>query len=726
MRCFTRTNGAAGKAANLNHALGRTSGEFIVTIDADHVAVPDLAEETLGYLADPQVAFVCTYQRFRLAKRDVLNSREPFFYTVIQPAKDTSGCPISCGNATVYRRGALTSIGGFSEWNFVEDLHTSYRLHAAGWTSVYHPRPVTTGMTPETAAGYLAQRQRWAMDTLRLLFRDSPLFRRGLRWSHRLHYTQTACSYFIGWQQLAFVGAALGYAFARLSLVNAPDQGAYLVHAVPYMLGIFAFLILAQRGVAAAVRAVQVLLFTAPTFAAATMRVLAGRRPSRSTSRKHRERRFSRHLLAPSALLGGLVLGLVHLLRGDGPPVSAIALFWVAVLALLLAGPVAAVTWRPHGSAGLRVGLRTAIATVAALASVPAMTVAPTPALWADTPVVPGTFVVRGTDPPQPRPPGPRRLLPPASGAYFGVTSSGQLGPPTAAARQTRGKVHIIQWFQQWRSNEVRLRRDWLDAVDRAGAVPMIVWEPWKRRSDGGPDPEQKGASVAAIGSGRYDAYIKEWARGLAAYRRPVLIKFMHEMNGWWYPWSIGANGNTPAGFVQAWRHVHDVFRRAGATNVSWVWSLNTEWGFTNLRHPPTAYYPGDAYVDWVGFSGMNWGNTQSWSTWTSAATVFQGDYQRLCAFNRPLMISEIATAQRGGDHARWVTETMNHVRRYYPRVRAVVWFSNRHSPTVDFRLGKRGEQALGRTLADPYWRPPTRIAPLDARPPISTQRPPP
>jgi hypothetical protein len=54
------------------------------------------------------------------------------------------------------------------------------------------------------------------------------------------------------------------------------------------------------------------------------------------------------------------------------------------------------------------------------------------------------------------------------------------------------------------------------------------------------------------------------------------------------------------------------------------------------------------------------------------------------------------------------------------------VWFSNRHSPTIDFRLGKRGEQALGRALTDPYWRPATRVAPLDARPPISAQRPPP
>jgi hypothetical protein len=336
------------------------------------------------------------------------------------------------------------------------------------------------------------------------------------------------------------------------------------------------------------------------------------------------------------------------------------------------------------------------------------------------------SFAARAAIPLAPAPLAARRLLPPASGAYFGVTSSGQRTAPIAAARPWSGKVRIVQWFQQWRSNEVRLRRDWLDSVDRAGAIPMIVWEPWRRRPDGADDPTQAAASVAAIGSGRYDPYIRAWARGLAAYRRPVLIKFMHEMNGWWYPWSVGINGNTPAGFIQAWRHVHDLFRAAGATNVSWVWSLNTEFGFDRDRYPPTAYYPGDAYVDWVGFSGMNWGTTQPWSSWTSADTFFRADYERLRAFGRPLMITEVATVQQGGDQAEWVTQTMDLFRRSYPAVRAVVWFSNRHSPSIDFRLGKRGERALGRTLTNPYWRPRLRVAPLDARPPMSGQRPPP
>ena len=53
----------------------------------------------------------------------------------------------------------------------------------------------------------------------------------------------------------------------------------------------------------------------------------------------------------------------------------------------------------------------------------------------------------------------------------------------------------------------------------------------------------------------------------------PIALSFGHEMNGNWYPW--GTAQTTAAEFVAAWRHIHDVFARAGATNVIWVWNPN-------------------------------------------------------------------------------------------------------------------------------------------------------
>ncbi len=122
---LTRTTGQRGKAANLNHGLATSSADFVATIDADHRTHADLGDRMLGHFADPRVAYVQAAQAFEPSP-EVLNNRQEFFYRWLQPAKDAAGAAISCGSGVVYRRAALDDVGGFSEWNIVEDLHTSY------------------------------------------------------------------------------------------------------------------------------------------------------------------------------------------------------------------------------------------------------------------------------------------------------------------------------------------------------------------------------------------------------------------------------------------------------------------------------------------------------------------------------------------------------------------------------------------------------------------------
>jgi mannan endo-1,4-beta-mannosidase len=71
-------------------------------------------------------------------------------------------------------------------------------------------------------------------------------------------------------------------------------------------------------------------------------------------------------------------------------------------------------------------------------------------------------------------------------------------------------------------------------------------------------------------------------------------------MNGHWYPW--GTQKTKTKDFVAAWRHIHDVFAKAGATNVIWTWTPNV---VNYLRQSPLKpYWPGPGYVDWVGIDG--------------------------------------------------------------------------------------------------------------------------
>jgi len=110
-----------------------------------------------------------------------------------------------------------------------------------------------------------------------------------------------------------------------------------------------------------------------------------------------------------------------------------------------------------------------------------------------------------------------------------------------------------------------------LDAVRARGAVPLLTWEPWAW----GGGLEQPAYSLDRITGGDYDARILQWGQSMAAWGQPVMLRFAHEMNGNWYPWAEGVNGNQAGDYVHAWQHVHDLVASTGATNVQWVWSPN-------------------------------------------------------------------------------------------------------------------------------------------------------
>lgn len=180
---------------------------------------------------------------------------------------------------------------------------------------------------------------------------------------------------------------------------------------------------------------------------------------------------------------------------------------------------------------------------------------------------------------------------------YVGVSSPGLPGD-TAGLQQWAGAVghrpNVAMSFQQLGTpTDVA----GLTALSRAGRLPMVTLEPYDATA-----PTADPYPLAAIAAGQFDTVLRQHAQDLAAVGAPVAVRFAHEMNGAWYPWGQGVNGNTPATFLAAWRHVHDLFTAAGASRVVWTWAPNL------IDGAPTqdlaALYPGDAYVDWVGLSG--------------------------------------------------------------------------------------------------------------------------
>ena len=237
----------------------------------------------------------------------------------------------------------------------------------------------------------------------------------------------------------------------------------------------------------------------------------------------------------------------------------------------------------------------------------------------------------------------------------------------------TGTRPEVFDTFESWALARP-LQRGIADTVAQRGARLSVTWEPWDSTVD---STEQPAYSLAAIIAGRHDPYIDRYARSIKDYPYQVTIRLMHEMNGNWYPWGVGVNGNRPGQFVRAWRYVHGRFSAHGVSNVTWLWAPNAVYPGSA---PLASLYPGDEYVDAVGVSNYNWGDASrdGFSTrWRSFGSLFDPSIRGLRALtDKPLWITEVASSNYGGSKAAWLSAMLNHLQQR-PEIAGVVWFSH-------------------------------------------------
>jgi hypothetical protein len=234
-----------------------------------------------------------------------------------------------------------------------------------------------------------------------------------------------------------------------------------------------------------------------------------------------------------------------------------------------------------------------------------------------------------------------RHLIRPAAD-YLGVAIGGvpqDMSRVDAFARRAGGKPNMITIFESFdddfAASEVR-------KVYRYGALPILRWEPYRQ-------------SLADIAAGRHDDYITTFATEVRRVNLPIALTVAHEMNGHWYPW--GTWQNTPKDFVAAWRHIHQVFATVGATNVIWTWTPNV------VNYLPDAplrrYWPGAAYVDWVGIDGYFTGDGDRTFT-----TLFGPTVKQVRALtDKPILIVETGS-EAGSMRARAVGDLFRTISR--------------------------------------------------------------
>ena len=213
-----------------------------------------------------------------------------------------------------------------------------------------------------------------------------------------------------------------------------------------------------------------------------------------------------------------------------------------------------------------------------------------------------------------------------------------------------------------------------MEGIRAHGSMPFFSWASQSTPSS----LDEPDFQLSDVIAGTYDSYIREFAEGAKAWGHPFFLRFNWEMNGNWFAWAEGVNGNQPGEYVAAWRHVHDIFTQVGATNATWVWCPNVD--PESKLHDLASLYPGDAYVDWTGARRLQLGHqpgparplAQLRRSLQARPTTAS---PRRSPRRKPLIISEVGCSEYGGSKAAWIADALQSARTNYPLLRGLLWF---------------------------------------------------
>jgi Glycosyl hydrolase family 26 len=212
-------------------------------------------------------------------------------------------------------------------------------------------------------------------------------------------------------------------------------------------------------------------------------------------------------------------------------------------------------------------------------------------------------------------------------------------------------KVAILQVHQEWGSISTSV----LQSIRARGAVPMLITEY---------------NTLSQVTNGSQDAKIKAMNAALAAYGGPVLFRWDWEMNGDWYPWGGASHAKE---WVAAYRHLHDTMT---APNVSWVWNPNIYYpnvaAGPGVPADPTAWYPGDAYVDWMGADGYSFHGESFKSVFEPTYKLFQK-----LAPDKPIILPEWAASNNTGKKTSFIREAFELTPTQFPAIKAMVYYND-------------------------------------------------
>lgn len=254
--------------------------------------------------------------------------------------------------------------------------------------------------------------------------------------------------------------------------------------------------------------------------------------------------------------------------------------------------------------------------------------------------------------------------------------------------RLAGGPIAWAYFSNNW-GREIRFPGAAVARINAAGTVPFVRMMARSGFREGGPDRRY---SLQRIIDGEFDAELAEWGRAAAALPHPLLVEFGTEVNGFWFPWNGKWNGggltggygdpalaDGPERFRDAFRRVHDVIAAQGASNLTWFWHVDDSGYPRAAWNSIASYYPGDAYVDWVGVSVYGpLTPDEGWGRGFRAR--LDGVYPKLTAVapGKPIAVLEYG-ARQGRAKARWIGSAIRSVARgRWPEVKGLAYWHER------------------------------------------------
>ncbi len=354
------------KTKHGNHNAWRSqfehSYDVVAQMDPDHVPFPNFLERTLGYFADPDVAFVVAPQVYgNLGESFVARGAAELaylFHGIIQRGGNGHDAPLLIGTNHLYRPTAFAQIGGYQDC-IIEDHLTSMIVYTAvneatggNWKGVYTPDIVAVGEGPATYSDFFSQQKRWAYGIWEIARQHSPRsFPRMRTWQQRLsffalqtHYPTTAMAWVGG------IALSVLYLVGGVTVTHLPVLQWALLFCANLLVGlVFSFcmrrfnLVEHERS-SWGLAGMLLDLITAPVYVAAAAAQLAGRplvyvvTAKGSAATGDTWRTFRPHLLWLAVAVGSLVTG--RLLDHDYPALYV----WAGLSALICLLPLLHVT----------------------------------------------------------------------------------------------------------------------------------------------------------------------------------------------------------------------------------------------------------------------------------------------------------------------------------------------------------------------------------------------